>query len=207
MKRFMVLVNVVCVFALMSPVLAHSRDRNRGRDKDRMWQSLADSRQGDDLFKDDRKGKGSKKDKRAKVEKRLETMLMWRLGEELDLDEETGSKFFPVVKKYEKERREIHRRQRKTTKSLRKALKGEEDEKLPALLAELRQNVKKTDSLKDKEYEELKGVLSTKQLAKYILFRREFNREIRKIVEARHHRDRKKGPDHRVPRYEDEEDD
>ncbi len=193
MKRFVVLVNVVCVFALISPVLAHSRDRDR--DRDRVWQRLASG----ELPEDDRK------DKRAKVEKRLEMMLMWRLGEALDLDEETGAKLFPVIKKYEKERREMHRSQRKTTKNLRKALKGEEDEKLSSLLAELRQNVKETDKLKDKEYEELKGILSTKQLAKYILFRGEFNREIKNILESRHRRDRKKGPDHRVPIYDDEE--
>ncbi len=142
--------------------------------------------------------------KKADVEKRLETMLVWRLGEELELSEETGSKFFPVVKKYEKKTREIFKQQRDTRKALRRALREEQDEKLSGLLAELRQTTKAMVELKNQEFDELKRAISTRQLAKYVLFRENFRREIHDIITESRHQD--KGPAHR-PRFDDDDDD
>ena len=169
------------------------------RDRVRQHQMFAASETG--------RSAGDKQGKRAKVEERLELMLMWKLSEEMDLDEKTGAKFFPIVKKHERERKEILHRLKKTKKGLRQALKEEQDEKLAGLLADLKENTKKLTSLKDQEHDALKGVLSTRQLTQYILFRERFGRKIRDIVaDTRQRRKRNKGPDHRPPIYDEDED-
>jgi hypothetical protein len=151
-------------------------------------------------YNEDVADKDELRDKRAKVEKRLQMVLMWRLSEELDLDEDTGARFFPAIKKYERKQREISHRQKELRKELRKALKRNDDEKLGDLLEDLSHIAAERAELREQEYKELKGILSNTQLAKYVLFRRDFERELRHIIsESRRRRQRSRGPDHRPP--------
>jgi hypothetical protein len=58
-------------------------------------------------------------------------------------------------------------------------------------------------SIKDAEWEELKGILTMAQQAKFIIFQQEFDREIRKIIEEtrgrRHERLGKETPERPIP--------
>jgi arsenate reductase-like glutaredoxin family protein len=189
MKKSIVLISfLICVFTVAAgkPVLARQRLRDPALCK------MVDYDE-EGMLDEDRL-----QEKRAKVEERLEMMMMWQLSDKLDLSEKTGAKFFPLVKRFQREQRKIIARQRDIKKLLRKALKKGRDEKLKGLLEDLKDNTRELVKLREREYEELKTVLSIRQLAEYILFRDRFNREVRDIVaETRHRRQYRGGRDSR----------
>ena len=130
-------------------------------------------------------------EKREEIRKRIELIRMWKLTEELDLTEETGAKLFPILHKYDEKRIELHRECRNILEQLRKALEDEaiSDEAIEAAMDKVDKNSLAESDLTRQQREELKGVLSPRQQAKFVLFQREFHREIRKIIaEARERR-------------------
>ena len=130
-------------------------------------------------------------EKREEIRKRIELIRMWKLTEELDLTEETGAKLFPVLHTYDEKRMELHKERRNIMEQLRKALKDEatSDKAIEAAVDKLDENTLAETDLIRQQRRELKGVLSPRQQAKFVLFQREFHREIRKIIaEARERR-------------------
>ena len=130
-------------------------------------------------------------EKREKIRKRIELIRMWKLTEELDLTEETGAKLFPILHKYDEKRIKLGKERRKITEQLRKALEDEAtpDEEIEAAMEKVEKNALAASDLLRQQREELKGVLSPRQQAKFILFQGEFQREIRKLIaEARERR-------------------
>jgi Spy/CpxP family protein refolding chaperone len=135
-------------------------------------------------------------EKRGEVRKRIELIRMWKLTEELNLTEETGTKLFPILHKYDEKRMELHKERRNTMNELRKALKDEAttDEAIEAAMDKWEKSAFAEFDLMRQQREELKGVLSPRQQAKFVLFQRKFHREIRKIIsEARERRRRPRG--------------
>ena len=81
-------------------------------------------------------------------------------------------------------------------KKLRKALGDEAtpDEAIEAAMEDFEKNALAASDLIRQQREELKGILSPRQQAKFILFQRDFHKEIRKIIaEAREKRSRPRG--------------
>jgi Spy/CpxP family protein refolding chaperone len=135
-------------------------------------------------------------EKREEIRKRIELIRMWKLTEELDLTEETGAKLFPILHKYDEKRMKLHKERRNTMNELRKALEDEAatDEAIEAAMDRWEKRAFAEFDLMRQQREELKGVLSLRQQAKFVLFQREFHREIRKIIsEARGRRRRGRG--------------
>lgn len=135
------------------------------------------------------------REKREKIRKRIELIRMWRLTEELDLTEETGAKLFPILRTYDEKRIALQKERRNIMDQLRKALEDEAtpDEAIEATMERLDNNASAVSDSLRQQREELKGVLSPRQQAKFILFQRDFHREIRKIIaEARERRRRAK---------------
>jgi Spy/CpxP family protein refolding chaperone len=134
-------------------------------------------------------------EKREKIRKRIELIRMWKLTEELDLTEETGAKLFPILRKYDEKRIALQKERQNIMDQLRKALEDEatSDEAIEATMDTLDNNASAMSDLLRQQREELKGILSPRQQAKFIIFQREFHREIRKIIgEARERRRRAK---------------
>ena len=132
-------------------------------------------------------------EKREKIRKRIELIRMWKLTEELDLTEETGAKLFPILHKYDEKRVELQKERKDIMNQLKKTLEDEAttDEAIEAAMDNVEKNALAQSDLIRQQREELKGVLSPRQQAKFILFQREFHREIRKIIaEARERRRR-----------------
>lgn len=123
------------------------------------------------------------KEQMEKVRERIETLRMWKLTKALDLDEKTSSRLFPVLNKYDKKRADLESSLRENMRELRESLRNRREAQLKSLLERLEQNHRSMQGIKDAEWEELKGVLTVEQLAKFILFQQEFEREIRKIIE------------------------
>lgn len=135
------------------------------------------------------------REKRQKIRKQIELIRMWRLTEELHLTEETGAKLFPILRTYDEKRITLQKERQNIMDQLRKALQDEAtpDEAIEATMETLDNNASAVSDLLRQQREELKGILSPRQQAKFILFQRDFHREIRKIIaEARERRRRAK---------------
>ena len=136
------------------------------------------------------------KEQRAMVRKRIETLKMWKLTKALDIDETTSAKLFPLLNRYDKRKAEIHQNIRKGMMEMRMSLKENRTEGLQNTLAMLEENHKALQSINDEEWAEMKKVLTVEQQAKFILFKQEFDRDVRKIIsdskERRHKRAQKR---------------
>lgn len=129
---------------------------------------------------------------KEKIRERIETMKMWKLTKELNLDEKTASRLFPLLNEYDKRRSDIERNIRTDVASLRNSLHLQNGMRIQKLLNSLE---KKHDMLMKLDHEErsrLKDILTLEQQARYLLFTMEFKKEIRKLItEARLKRDKK----------------
>jgi Spy/CpxP family protein refolding chaperone len=133
-------------------------------------------------------------EQRERVRKRIETLKMWKLTKALDLDEKTSAQLFPLINKYDKKRAEIEFNIRDGMRELRKYLKENSKDLLKNVMAKLEQNNRLLQSINEEEWAELKKVLTIEQQANFILFRQEFDKDIRKIItNAKNRRHRKKG--------------
>ncbi len=134
--------------------------------------------------------------KREKIRERIELIRMWKLTEKLDLTEETGAKLFPILHNYDQKRTKLQKEHQNIMKKLREAIEDEatSDGEIEAAMDNWEKNALAVSDLIRQQREELKGILSPRQQAKFILFQRQFDREIRKIIaEAREKRLRAMG--------------
>jgi Spy/CpxP family protein refolding chaperone len=122
------------------------------------------------------------KQQRDRVRKRIETLKMWKLTKALDIDETTSAKLFPLLNRYDKRKAEIHQNIRKGMREMRSSLKENRTEGLKNTLAMLEENHKALQSINDEEWAEMKKVLTVEQQAKFILFKQEFDRDVRKVI-------------------------
>ena len=150
-------------------------------------EGMAISAYGDDL-----EGPPSK-EQREKVKKRIETMKMWKLTEALDLDEKTASRLFPMLNDYDKKREEVEREIRKDIDFLKEALQVKDESRIKDLLEVLEKQHNTLKSLGDEERDSLREVLTIEQQARYLIFRMEFRREMRKMITEAKGRRHKRG--------------
>lgn len=123
-------------------------------------------------------------EERERVKKRIDMIRMWRLTEDLDLDEQTGSKLFPLLRHYEEKRRELAREREELLFALKGLLKSgkPQEERLRSLMKEWDEIRTKEQELNRKEKEDMKGILSIEQQAKYLIFQQEFMKEMRRMI-------------------------
>lgn len=139
------------------------------------------------------------KEQMERVRERIETLKMWKLTKALDLNEKTSAQLFPVLNKYEKKRLAIEQALRDGMRDLRESLRERREDRLKDILKRLEQNHKEMQRVNDEEWEELKRILTTEQQAKFLIFREEFDREIKRIItEAKERRSERFGKD-RLP--------
>ncbi len=131
---------------------------------------------GDDL------GSPISKENREKIRQRIETIKIWKLTKALDLDANSAAVLFPLMNKYDKKRSEIQHDIRKNLRELKQGIEIHDDTTLSRLMNTIEQNHRELQELKDREWEEMKSVLTVGQQAKLIIFRINFEREIRKII-------------------------
>jgi hypothetical protein len=139
-------------------------------------------------------------EKKEEIRKRIALIRMWKLTEELDLTEETGAKLFPILHKYDEKRTELRRERHTIMNQLRKALENvaTSDKEIEAAMDKIDENVLAASDLIHQQRQDLKGVLSVRQQAQFILFQTKFHREIRKIIaEARERKVRARRNDRR----------
>ena len=127
-------------------------------------------------------------EKRKKIRERIELIRMWKLAEALQLNEETGAKLFPILRNYDKKWIRLQGERRTIMQGLRKALQDEgiSDKEIEAAMVRMEENSVAAVDLLRQQRQEVKGILSPRQQARFILFQRRFHREIRRVIaEAR----------------------
>ncbi len=122
--------------------------------------------------------------KREEVRKKVEAVRMWRLTEELKLDEKTGTQLASFLSSIEEKRRGLMKTQNAAMKALRSSLGAEkpDERKLKAELDKIEKNQNDLVELRQKEINGIKGMLTTEQQARYIIFQQEFRREVRGMI-------------------------
>ncbi|MCL5022949.1 MAG: hypothetical protein M1497_06245 [Nitrospirae bacterium] len=138
-----------------------------------------------------------------KVRKRIETLKMWKLTRALDLDEKTSAQVFPLLNRYDRKRADLEKAMRDNMRELKDALKEGRENQMKNILGMIEESHKSIQALKDAEWQELKGIFTTEQQAKFVFFQQEFDREMRKIIgearERRHDRFGKDNPERPSP--------
>jgi len=123
-------------------------------------------------------------EERERVRKRINLIRMWRLTEDLNLDEETGSKLFPLLRQYEEKRRVLARKREEILFTLKGQLKTgtPHEDRIKGLLKEWEGIWAEEQDVKRREKDDLKEILSLEQQAKYIIFQQEFTKEMRRMI-------------------------
>ncbi|MCX5885559.1 MAG: hypothetical protein NT096_06590 [Proteobacteria bacterium] len=123
-------------------------------------------------------------EERERVRKRIDLIRMWRLTEDLNLDEETGSKLFPLLRQYEEKRRDLAKKREELIFALKAQLKTGQphEDGIKGILKKWEEIRAEEQDVNRKEKEDLKGILSIEQQAKYLLFQQEFTKEMRRMI-------------------------
>lgn len=129
-------------------------------------------------------GEEPSREERDRAMERVEMMRMWRMTEDLNLTEEEGTALFPALREIEADRRVLNRERGETMRELRSTLRGEHPDldATRTLLDRLEKNREKSRRLDDREYDRVKSLLDVERLGRYLLFQRDFEREIREVI-------------------------
>lgn len=122
--------------------------------------------------------------KREEVRKKVETVRMWRLTEELKLDEKTSARLASFLSALDEKRRGLMHERMETMGDLRALLKTEkpDEKKLKTDLGKLEKTRREMMELEAKEISGVKDILSVEQQARYVIFQQEFRRELRGMI-------------------------
>jgi Spy/CpxP family protein refolding chaperone len=136
-------------------------------------------------------------EKREQIRKKVEAIRMWRLTEELKLDDKTSTRLASFLSSIEEKRRGLLRSTMETTRDLRTLLSASTPDQgqLRSALDKIEKNQRELVELRVKEMTGLKGMLSVEQQARYVVFQQEFRREMRGMIAGA----RGNGPGQGVP--------
>jgi len=133
---------------------------------------------------DDQHDQAVSPEKREETRKKIEAVRIWRLTEELKLDSDKSAKLSSLLSSLDQKRRDIQHEQAETMRTLRQTLKAikPDEAKLKPLLDKLEQDHRAMQELRDRELRDLKGILTTEQQARFLLFQQRFQREMREMI-------------------------
>src|SRR5262245_15728481 len=108
---------------------------------------------------------------RRQVMDQMRTMRMWRITEELRLDEATAAKLFPLLSKYDDRERELGKERPQIVRELRQALDspnpdGPRIDRLVTRLLEIRT---RRQALEQEKIAAMRKILSPAQMGKLVL--------------------------------------
>ncbi len=122
--------------------------------------------------------------KREEIRKKIEAVRMWKLTEELKLDENTAAKLSAYLSSIDQQRRDMMREQFETMRVLKQTLQTSKpaEPKLRAALDKLEKNRHAMMEIRDKEIAGLKSILTTEQQARFLIFQQEFRHDIQRMI-------------------------
>jgi hypothetical protein len=124
-----------------------------------------------------------------RTQKRVEALRMWKLTQSLDLDEGTAAKLFPVINEYDRKRLTTEQEMRKNMRKIRRSVNTASEEDLRNLMESLKSHHLRLQEIQHEEMRRLKDILTVRDMAKFMIFKQDFDREMkRRIFEARERR-------------------
>ena len=115
---------------------------------------------------------------------RMELLRMWRLVDELEIDEAQAEKLFPVWSRHRRLRDELRADRKRLTDELGKLLDKEdvEDAALEKQIGDIRALDRKSDETKTAMQKDIAQLLTVRQQARLLLFDESFRGDLREIV-------------------------
>lgn len=115
---------------------------------------------------------------------RLEIVTMWKMIDALNLDNATADKIMEIRHKFLAQRREIKKALDVDIQKLRQDLKSPsaDDAELSRLIQSVRQKRKELTNLHNEQYDEVSKILPVRKQAELILFLKDFQKELRKVL-------------------------
>ena len=116
---------------------------------------------------------------RQRVREKFETLKMWKVMDALNLNSQTALKVFPVIREMDEKRVNLREKQRDLMKKIGALSKGTDNAtgNVGTLVNQIFDINEQIAALPREEFKKLKGILTEKQLAQYILFQRRFRKE------------------------------
>lgn len=144
----------------------------------------------------------------SRVRKKVEALRAWQLTEELDLDEKTSSRLFPVIREADQERWRIEASNRDLVREMARSLKqaDPDPEEINQILDKLQSNRRELVRAEERHLASVRQILSPEDTARYLMFQIRFQREIRQRA-AQAYRDHGRTDDDMMPGGRDRMDD
>jgi hypothetical protein len=135
-------------------------------------------------------------EKREEIRKKIETVRIWRLTEELKLDTTTSAKLASLMSSIDEHRKGISQSQMMNMRELRSTLKSQkpQEEKIKSLLGNLERNQRALQELRERQWKGLQGILTIEQQARFLLFQQAFRHEIQSMIANARSRRMGRGP-------------
>ncbi|MCH4822880.1 hypothetical protein ML462_06810 [Gramella lutea] len=127
----------------------------------------------------------SQEEDRDSQRERIKALKVAFFTQELNLNEQTAEKFWPIYNKYEKERRELHKREHIDIKNVECISEDEAENLIDEFLSVENEEYK----IKKQLFKDLKQIISAKDIIKLHKLEDEFHKKL--IKEYRSKRDRK----------------
>lgn len=115
---------------------------------------------------------------REKIKKRVESIRVQRLTDELNLSPEDAQKFWPVYNQFRKEMDEAQNPMWEKFSRGKQDLSGMSDQEIDNLVAMGFTHVRKVASIKEKYYAKFKEIIGTQRAAKMFLIERKLQKEL-----------------------------
>ena len=127
----------------------------------------------------------------------MRTMRMWKLTEELKLDQATAAKVFPVLAQYDEKGKAISKERWELARDVQDQVDGGklDEAKLRRLIDQLQANQAKRNALDEERFKALKSALTPLQQAKLLLLlpriEDDFRHRIREAIRAQKEQEQK----------------
>lgn len=136
----------------------------------------------------------------GRIRKKVEALRAWRLTEELNLDQETSGRLFPVIREADEQRLALERENRRLIRTLNQELQSRDvdQNEVDRIIDQLISNRLEQARNEERHLNKIRSILTPEMSARYIMFQVRFQRELRNLVNerVRDRRDRA-GPDGR----------
>jgi Spy/CpxP family protein refolding chaperone len=142
------------------------------------------------------RGNALSEEKREEIRKKIETVRIWRLTEQLKLDTTASAKLASLMSSVDQQRRSIIQEQMMGMRELRITLKSQKPDEgqIKSLLDKMESNQRAQQELREREWKGLRDILTVEQQARFLLFQQEFRREMQRMISNARGGNRGRGP-------------
>ena len=139
------------------------------------------------------------KERKKQIQQKVETVRLLKMVETLDLDDEQALKVNGIMKKYDQEQMELHRNRKNELRELRQELTKENpnQKQIKSHTQNIQDIDQKIPEIRKRETQEVGKHLNEVQQGKYLIFKDDFNQNVKQILRERkqgQRRDQMKNP-------------